>query len=107
MSVSRTKTAAKRGFHSSTVTSSQLGELRTSAILARGTRGGITHTGEHHLPEESPSDGLEPGFGERAAAPGQAALVPAADRGERHAVARRVDEPAVAEIDARVADLGR
>src|SRR5947208_9261821 len=49
----------------------------------------------------------ELGFGERPARPGKTLLVPARQRSEGDAVARRVDEPAPAEVDARVVDLRR
>src|SRR5204863_627927 len=47
------------------------------------------------------------GFGERPAAPREPLAVPARELGDRHSVPRRVDEPAVAEVDAGVVDLGR
>src|SRR2546429_9776636 len=47
------------------------------------------------------------GFGERPASPREALLVPARELRHCDAVARRVDEPAVAEVDPRVVDLGR
>src|SRR3954454_7624440 len=66
--------------------------FRTSAILARGPRGGITHTGEPGLPRKRR---LQAGFGDRATAPGEAALVPAADGRQGDAVTGGIDQPPV------------
>src|SRR5690242_8484023 len=49
----------------------------------------------------------EPGFGERTPSPGEAVAVPTLQRRNRDAVLRRMDEPAVAEVDAGVVDLAR
>ena len=48
-----------------------------------------------------------PDFGQRPARPGERRRVPALERLQRHAAARGVDEPAVADVDARVPDLPR
>src|SRR2546430_136134 len=50
---------------------------------------------------------LQPGFAQRAARPGEALAVPPVEREQRHALVRGMDEPAVAEVDPRVADLAR
>src|SRR5471032_822631 len=47
------------------------------------------------------------GLGERPPGPRELALVPPVERRERHALARRLDEPAVADVDGRVVDLRR
>ena len=44
---------------------------------------------------------------ERAACPRELLRPPAVERGDRDALVRRVDEPAAAEVDRRVVDLGR
>src|SRR5689334_24376599 len=49
----------------------------------------------------------EAGFGERASRPGELAGVPAVEARDGDAVLGGVDEPAVAEVDAHVADLRR
>src|SRR5207244_3387155 len=49
----------------------------------------------------------ETGLGEGPTGPGEALLVPAGERRERDALARRVDEPAAAGVDAHVVDLRR
>src|SRR5438093_3788588 len=46
--------------------------------------------------------GNEPGFRERPTAPGKAVLVPPGERRDRDAVTGRMDEPALAQIDAHV-----
>src|SRR5262245_16113761 len=50
---------------------------------------------------------VEARFGQRAAAPGEARLVPVRHRRESRAEPRGVHEPAVADVDAHVSDLGR
>src|SRR5579864_1800316 len=50
---------------------------------------------------------LEPGFGERPAGPGELLRVPAVQLRQGHTVLGRMDEPAVSDVDAHVADLGR
>src|SRR5581483_635841 len=45
------------------------------------------------------------GFGERSSRPRELACVPPVESRDCDAVARRVDEPAVPEVDAHVADL--
>src|SRR5207244_10920816 len=53
-----------------------------------------------------PRSGLvEPGLVQRPAAPGELLLVPAGQPCERDAVVRRLDEPAVADVDRRVEEL--
>src|SRR2546429_507283 len=49
--------------------------------------------------------GNEARLGEGTATPREALFVPTREGRERHSVCRRVDEPAVAEIDAHVVDL--
>src|SRR5579872_1363410 len=50
---------------------------------------------------------LEARFAKRAAGPREALRIPAVEWGDRHALARRLDEPAVAHVDAHVVDLTR
>src|SRR5205085_4817092 len=47
----------------------------------------------------------ESGLGQRPTRPGEALLVPARELSQSDAVAGRVDEPAVAEVNPRVVDL--
>src|SRR5919204_5606766 len=66
----------------------------------------ITHRGEFATRRGSGlRAGNEPGLGERAPTPSERVRVPAVEPRERDAVARRVDEPPVADVDAHVADL--
>src|SRR2546423_10537557 len=51
--------------------------------------------------------GAETGLGERSPGPCEALPVPPGERRQRHALARRVREPALAGVDPRVVDLGR
>lgn len=85
MKTNSTTKAMTRGLHSSTKPPSNRG-LRTSAIVACGKPGVITHSGEPVSAWRRLAE-LEPGFGERAAAPREPGLVPAVELGERDAVA--------------------
>src|SRR4029079_10671001 len=54
----------------------------------------------------APVLGLEPRLAQRPPAPGELLLVPAGELSERDAAVGRLDEPAVADVDRRVEDLG-
>ena len=89
-------------------------QLRCSdrARSAQGPPGtaGLFRRGERAVALRTPpaSDLTEAGFGQWAAGPREALPVPVRRQGrERHALVRGLDEPAAAEVDAHVVDLGR
>src|SRR5262245_55781864 len=68
-----TRTAVKRGFHSSTVVSSQVRSARQSDSPGTEARGNHP-IGGTSCPEGTPSARLKAGLGERSAAPGETPL---------------------------------
>src|SRR4051812_9981516 len=106
--VRSTSRTTNRGFHSSIFFLQNAGR-QTGRVSGFAPAEEITRRGDRAIRNVYPSKGTlgKAGLRERPAPPREFAAVPAGQRRNGDAIAGRMDEPAVAEIDAHVADLRR